>query len=54
MKESESKRGPTDATLAFNFNLDDRSSLDNVSTCKLKCFGILQKKKQKVKCACVY
>jgi hypothetical protein len=32
MSESGCINDPTDATLTFNINLDERSSLDNVST----------------------
>lgn len=32
MSESGNINDPTDATLTFNINLDERSSLDNVST----------------------
>lgn len=33
IKESESRREPTDAGAAFRVNLEDRSSLDSVSIC---------------------
>lgn len=51
MKESESARGPTDAAETFNVSLEDRSSLDNVSTCKKKRFPFYDQKVHKSACA---